>query len=320
MLHATFGPAPLWAALLKPPWRPVLNPTLDALNTRFGMADHLHFEDQTLGLPVAHISTPHGTARLSLYGGHVLSWQPTGQQPVIWVSPAAIYATGTAIRGGVPVCWPWFGSVAGKVSHGFARTSVWQVRGADVATDGAVTLRLGLQDDAHTRTLWPHAFDLELVVTVGSTLTLSLITRNTGDAPFTLTQALHTYFCVGDIHHTTVHGLEGTTYLDKPQNFAEFPQTGPITFSGEVDRVYINTVADCVIDDAAWGRRIRVAKSGSTSTVVWNPWAEREKAMVDMAPGDHIGMVCVETCNAGPDQIVVAPQAAHALVATFSLA
>ena len=297
-----------------------MNPTLDALNTRFTIPQQVHFEDQTVGLPVAHISTPHGTARVSLYGGHVLSWQPAGQQPVIWVSPAAIYATGTAIRGGVPVCWPWFGSVPGKVSHGFARTSVWQVRGTDVATDGVATLRLGLQDDAHTRTLWPHAFDLELVVTVGPTLTLALSTRNTGDTPFTITQALHTYFCVGDIAQTVVHGLDGGQYLDKPRDFAQFAQTGPVTFSDEVDRVYIDTTGDCVIEDSALQRSIRVAKSGSTSTVVWNPWAEREKAMVDMATGDYKGMVCVETCNAGPDRIVVGPHAAHTLSATFSVA
>ncbi len=290
------------------------------LNSRFGIANHLLFEDGGAGLPVAHVSTPYATAQVALYGGQVLAWEPTGHKPVIWVSKAAVYEQGKPVRGGVPVCWPWFGPLPGQALHGFVRTRAWEVRSAHLDASGQVILRLGICGDAATHALWNNAFDLELVVTVGQTLTIALTTRNTGAAAFTLTQALHTYFCVGDITHTKVLGLDGCDYLDKVQNMAEMQQSGAVRFSGETDRVYLNTTSDCLIEDATWGRSIRVTKQGSDSTVVWNPWAEREKAIADMAEGDYKGMVCVETTNAGSDQISLAPGQSHTLAAVISVA
>lgn len=292
---------------------------LDTLNTTFGLPGALHFDELTPGLPVAHISTPLASASVALHGGHVLAWQPAGQPPVIWVSKAAIFEEGKPVRGGVPVCWPWFGAVPGKAMHGFVRTRLWQMRGAEVDASGQVVLRLGMRDDATTRTLWEHAFDLELVVTVGSTLTLALTTRNTGTQAFEITQALHTYFCTADIAQTTVQGLDGCHYLDKVQAFAACQQSGDVSFTGETDRIYINTTADSLIVDTAGGRTLRIAKQGSASTVVWNPWSEKEKTMADMATGEYQQMLCVETCNAGPDKVTVAPGGAHALVAVMSV-
>ena len=130
---------------------------------------------------------------------------------------------------------------------------------------------------------------------------------------------MHTYFDVGDIGQTTVQGLEGCTYLDKTQNLAPTTQMGAVDIVAETDRIYIDTTADCVIEDQNLARSIRVAKRGSTSTVVWNPWIEREKAISDMALGEHRHMLCVETCNAGPDQISVAPGATHTLTAVISV-
>ena len=297
-----------------------MTPTLDTLNTSFAMADVLHFAEIQPGLPVAEIRTSLATARVALQGGQVLAWQPAGQKSVLWVSKAAVFEVGKPVRGGVPVCWPWFGAKPGQAMHGFARNMMWQVRAAELDAEGQVVLRLGISDNASTRALWDHAFDLELVLTVGTTLTLSLVTRNTGDGPVTITQALHTYFCTGDITQTTVQGLDGTPYLDKVRQFEPDQQTGPVRFTGETDRVYINTTAPSVIDDAAWGRRVHVAKEGSASTVVWNPWVEREKAMADMAPGDYQQMLCVETCNAGPDVVTLAAGESCALVARISVA
>ena len=294
--------------------------TLESLNSRFGLTGTLHFVDGGAGLPVAEITTAPCSARIALQGAHVLAWQPAGQSPVLWVSSAAVYATGQAVRGGVPVCWPWFGARDGLPAHGFVRTRLWDLRSATLEADGQVVLRLGIRDDASTRALWDFAFDLELWVTVGPTLGLALSTRNTGAAAFTITQALHSYFCVGDIAQTTVLGLDGCAYLDKVQNFAPARQSGAVQFTGETDRIYTDTTADCLIEDRAGGRSIRVAKQGSTSTVVWNPWREREQALIDMAPGEHRHMLCVETCNAGPDQITLGPGAAHTLVATMSVA
>jgi glucose-6-phosphate 1-epimerase len=294
---------------------PILNQAIDTLNRHFGLPGALHFVMGRAGLPEAEIQTPHAGARVALQGAHLLAWRPAGAAPVIWVSQAAVFAPGQPVRGGVPVCWPWFGAREGLPAHGFVRTRLWQVRAASMDAAGQVVLRLGLQDDANTRALWNHAFDLELVVTVGTTLTMALISRNTGEQPFTLTDALHTYFCVTDIHQTAVQGLDGCDYLDKVQNFALARQAGAVEFTGETDRIYVNTTADCVIEDRLQKRAIRVGKSGSSSTVVWNPW--REKTFADMAAGEYQHMLCVETCNAGPDQVTLAPGQTHALSARF---
>jgi len=296
-----------------------MNHDIDTLNRHFGLTGALHFVQGRAGLPEADIQTPQASARVALQGAQLLAWQPAGQQPVIWLSQAAVFAPGKAVRGGVPVCWPWFGARDGLPAHGFVRTRLWHVRAASLDGAGQAVLRLGLGDDAGTRALWDHAFDLELVLTVGATLSIALISRNTGDQPFTLTDALHSYFCVADIVQASVQGLDGCDYLDKVHNFAQATQAGNVTFSGETDRIYLDTSVDCVIEDRAQQRRIRVAKAGSASTVVWNPWREREQALADMAPGDYRHMLCVETCNAGPDQVTVAPGRAHTLSATISL-
>lgn len=292
---------------------------LATLNASFALANTLHFADTAPGLPVAEISTPLASARVALQGGQLLAWQPAGHKPVIWTSKAAVYESGKSVRGGVPVCWPWFGALADKGTHGFVRTRLWQMRESRLDATGQIMLRLGIRDDASTRAIWDQSFDLELVVTVGQTLTLKLITRNTGAEPMLITQALHTYFCTGDIGQTTVQGLDGCAYLDKVQNFAPSQQSEAVRFSGETDRIYTDTTADCLINDAADNRVIRVIKQGSTSTVVWNPWSEREKAFTDMATGEYTQMLCVETCNAGPDQITVAAGASHAIQARISV-
>jgi glucose-6-phosphate 1-epimerase len=295
-------------------------PSLNDLNARFALANALHFADAGSGLTTAEINTPLVSARVALQGAQVLAWQPTGQQPVIWVSKAAAFEPGKAVRGGVPVCWPWFGAREGLPAHGFVRTRQWQVRETALSSTGKLTLRLGITDDASTRALWDHAFDLELVLTIGSTLTLALTTRNTGNTALTLSQALHSYFCTGHITQTTVQGLDACTYLDKVRDFAPCQQSGSVRFSGETDRIYTDTTADCLIQDALGHRVIRVSKHGSQSTVVWNPWVEREKSLSDMAAGEYQHMLCVETCNAGPDQITVQPGDEHVLAAMISIA
>lgn len=286
---------------------------LPTLTARFAIPGCLRFMEIAPGVPIIDIVTPLATARVALQGAQVLAWRPDGMPPVLWLSGAAVFEPGKAVRGGIPVCWPWFGDRPGHSAHGFVRTRFWELRETSLDAAGQVHLRLGLQDDAATRTLWDHAFDLELHLTVGTTLSLVLTTCNTGPHTFTLTEALHTYFSVGDIRQTTVQGLSGTHYFDKVQGYAPAQQSGPVHFTGETDRVYLDTTADCVIDDVDQSRSITVAKTGSHSTVVWNPWAEREKAMVDMAAGDYQRMVCVETANAGAQVITVAPGESHAL-------
>jgi len=297
-----------------------LTQDIDTLNQRFSLPDALHFAQGQGDLPVAEIQTPQARARVALQGAHVLAWQPAGAGPVIWVSKTAIFEPGKAVRGGVPVCWPWFGARDGLPAHGFVRTRLWQVRETALDEQQQVVLRLGLRDDSDTRALWDFAFDLELEVTVGSSLNLKLMSRNTGDQAFTLTGALHSYFGVADIQQTTVQGLDGCDYLDKVQNFARDRQLGAIRFASETDRIYINTTADCVINDQGNRRDIQISKTGSSSTVVWNPWLERSQAFADMATGEYQHMVCVETCNAGPDQVTLAPGQSHVLTACIAVA
>lgn len=292
---------------------------LQTLQKQFAIAERLHFEDSGVGLPVACIHTPQATARVALQGAQVLAWQPTGQAPVIWTSQAAVYQPGKPVRGGVPICWPWFGPLTGKPAHGFVRARPWQVRAVTLLHDGQVRLDLGLCDTLDTRALWPHAFDLELAVTVGATLRMALTTHNTGDTPIRISQALHSYFAVGDIAQTRVQGLDGSRYLDKVQGEQERQQSGDVQCSAETDRVYFDTRADCLIHDTAQQRVIRVAKQGSASTVLWNPWSEKEKSFADMAAGEYRQMLCVETCNAGPDLIRLAAGQSHTLVAQVSV-
>jgi len=181
-------------------------------------------------------------------------------------------------------------------------------------------LRLGLTESEATYAIWPHAFDLELIATVGPELNVELISRNTGEAPLVVGGALHSYFRVGDVSRVAIHGLEGRSYIDKVDGGQQKAQDGPITIGMETDRIYLDTTAECVIDDPALGRRIRVAKAGSRTTVVWNPWIEKARLMPDCGEEEYLNFVCVETTNALEDVFDLAPGAEHRLRQTIGLA
>jgi len=292
------------------------------LNEQFAIAQHITFAATTGGLPVAEIHNSHATASVAVQGGHVITFQPHGQQPVLWVSSLSVYAPGKTIRGGIPVCWPWFGAHptdATKPSHGFVRAAMWQVRGTSVGPADVTEIRLGLTDSLATLALWPHAFELELVVTVGAQLRVELIARNPGEQPFVCSGALHTYLTVGDARRIVINGLDGSDYLDKVEGFQRKSQHGPVTIEGETDRVYLDTAATCVIDDPALDRRIGIAKDGSQTTVVWNPWAEKARQLADFGDEEYLSMVCVETVNAVTDVVTIAPGGEHRLNAVIGL-
>lgn len=295
---------------------------LTALNEQFGLASQLVFKAGPGGLTTAEIDNRYATATVVLQGGHILSFQPHNQQPVLWVSRDSHFASGKAIRGGIPVCWPWFANHptdATKPAHGFARISPWSVLGSELTQEGATRLRLGLRDAQTTRALWPHPFQLELVVTVGLVLQVELLVRNSGERAFTCTEALHSYFSVSDSANITLTGLEGRAYLDKVAGNQRRDQTGPITITGETDRVYLDTSADCLIVDSGWQRQIRVAKQGSRTTVVWNPWTEKAQQMADFGAEEYRQMVCVETANAANEVITVPAGGEHRLQTAISL-
>ena len=299
-----------------------MSDSIAALNAQFAVAGQLDFAAGPGGLTVARIANAHGEAMVSLSGGHVMTWQPLGQSPVLWLSGYAKFAPGKSIRGGVPVCWPWFGphdQEAGFPGHGFARTVPWAVEAAQALPDGTTRLALALQQSEATRAQWPHASSLRSVITVGRELRIELITANQGDTAFRIGEALHTYFAVGDIRRAPIHGLEGCAYLDKAEGGRRKTQEGAVVIATEVDRVYVDTVADCLIDDAGLQRRIRIRKEGSRSTVVWNPWAAKAEKMGDFGPEGYLGMVCVESGNAADNLVTVAPGARHTLAVTYSV-
>jgi D-hexose-6-phosphate mutarotase len=284
----------------------------EQFNQAFGIENALAFAAHPSGLICVEMSNRFGQASLSLQGAHLFHWQPINQTvPVLWLSSEAKFAPGKSIRGGIPVCWPWFGPHASGASfpaHGFARTSAWKPVGSSLSEDGAVSLTLRLLKDASTEAFWAYGSELELTVKLAASLQLSLSTRNTGSQEFVLGEALHTYFQISDIGTINVRGLEGAEYWDTVGGVEKKRQQGAIHFTQETDRVYINSDAGCTIEDSGFKRRIHISKRGSQSTVVWNPWTDKANRMGDLGqPDGWRGMVCVESANAWDNRLTVAP-------------
>jgi D-hexose-6-phosphate mutarotase len=295
---------------------------LQSLNETFAITNQLDFTSSPGGLTLAEVRNRHAAATISLHVAQVLAFQPHGRRPVLWRSQKSQYQPGKAIRGGVPICWPWFGphpSDPAKPAHGFARVSVWSVLATAALANGATQLRLRLRDSDATYDLWPHSFDLRAVITVGPQLRVELIARNYGDEPYTCGGALHSYFAVGDVRAIAIHGLDGCEYIDQADGNQRKTQQGPVTIGGETDRVYLNSVATCAIEDPSLGRRIDIAKVGSRTTVVWNPWAEKARRLADFGDEEYYGMVCVETANAYSDSATVSPGGEHRLAAIIGV-
>jgi len=291
------------------------------LANQFDIPNALRFEDAPGGLVRAVISTPAAEADVHLQGAHVTHWMPRGQRPVLFVSPKSLFAPGKAIRGGVPVIFPWFGPRGdGKPgpAHGFARSVDWAIEATKLRNDGKVEITLALAPNEATRGFGYATFHLRFRVTVGSELEMELETRNDAKQPLIYEEALHTYFAVADIHQASVSGLEGTTYIDKTDGFKRKTLIEePVRIAKETDQVHLGTKAACVIHDPVWSRRIIIEKSGSDSTVVWNPWRDKTKGMSDMAPDGWKEMICVETANAADNAVHLPPGASHKLTATI---
>ena len=295
---------------------------LNLLNQKHAIENHVQLREIADGMIIAEVANQYALANIALQGAHVATFQPRGEEPVIWLSPLAKFAPGKSIRGGVPICWPWFGphQTDSKLpGHGFARTVPWELLDTKALEDGSTFLRFGLIENDTTRAQWPHPSTAQLEVTVGKALRVELVTANTGSAPFELSEALHTYLQISDVGNMTIRGLEGCEYIDKVGATARRTQQDGIVIESEVDRVYVNTAADCVIEDKGLKRAIRIHKEGSRSTVVWNPWTEKAEKMGDFGPKLHRDMVCVESGNAMENAVTVAPGETHRLVAMYSV-
>lgn len=276
------------------------------------------------GSPRLDISTRLATAQIYLRGGHLTLWQPTGFSPVIFLSERSHFAAGKPIRGGVPICFPWFGPHSSKVQlpmHGFARTSPeWELESTERWPDDRVAVVLRLVVSEATTALWPHDFVCRFRLIVGRTLEMALEVENWSSEPFTYEEALHTYLAVRDVQQTRITGLLGTEYLDKTNNFQRKREAAEhLVLTGETDRVYLNTTAPCAVHDDAGARTIRVSKEGSATTVVWNPWETKSATIADLAPDEWPRFVCIETANAAENAITLAPGATHTLRATIAV-
>jgi glucose-6-phosphate 1-epimerase len=276
------------------------------------------------GLTRLGVTSDAATAEIYLHGAHVTAWHPTGHRPVLWMSAESQFAAGRPIRGGVPICFPWFGAHATDQSapaHGFARIREWRLVDAEASAKGTHLIFRLQDDDQSRRSAWPHAFSAEYRVSVGQQLGLALDVTNTGQVPIAFEAALHSYFAVSRIHDIVISGLEGTAFLDKVAGFAAKSQGAvPIRFESETDRVYLDTESTCTISDPSWGRRITIAKTGSRSTVVWNPWIAKARAMPDFGDDEWPGMVCVETANVRDAAVRLEPGSHHQLTALITVA
>ncbi len=280
------------------------------LNERCGKKGTVAFAAGAGGLPFVRMTNKAAEAEVCLLGGHVWAFQRTGGRPVLWMSPKAVFAEGKPIRGGIPVCWPWFGALKDKAdapAHGYVRTRLWEVREVQEPSPSKTLLVLGLRSESAPSDLFPHPFDLTISVEVGDELVVDLVTVNRGAAAFSYTAALHTYFAVSEVRNVSVGGLDGCAYIDTVGGVWRTGQRQKdvVRFEAEVDRIYQNTNSECVINDPAWKRRIHVAKQGSASTVVWNPWTAKAERLTDLGGENYPRFVCVETTNAADDVVVV---------------
>jgi glucose-6-phosphate 1-epimerase len=282
---------------------------------QYAIPNALHIETNPGGLARAVISTPLADAEVYLQGAHVTRWAPKGQRPVLFLSSTSAFAPGKAIRGGIPVIFPWFGPRSdGKPgpAHGYARTSLWTLESTRLVSAGEVEVTLALAA--------AEAPGARLRVYFGEALRLELQVRNDSPVPFRFENAFHSYFTVPEIGEISVTGLEETTYIDKTDGLArKLHHAEPVRFTREIDHMHLNTAATCVIHDPVWNRRIIVEKTGSNSTVVWNPWSEKAAAMADMGPDEWRHMICVESANAADNAITLAPGATHTLTTTIRL-
>lgn len=259
-----------------------------------------------------------------LHGAHVTHWQPAGQAPVLWRSRNSLYAAGKPVRGGVPICWPWFGPHATRKDlpgHGCARILPWRVAETAVLGDGSERVELELVASEATAAHIPYRFRARLALTLGEALDMALTVVNDDVHPFAYEEALHTYFAVADVRHVRVAGLDGTAYLDKRDGLRRKVQQGEVKLTAWTDRVHVPARGELVVHDPGLSRRIRCTPRGAAAAVVWNPWQEGAAAMA-ASPGDYAadewpGMICVESATCGGELVTLLPGTAHTLGVTY---
>lgn len=278
------------------------------LNQEYAI-DGVTFTEDEHGLVYIDIDRPCASARIAIQGGHLINYTPKDEAPVVWVSDQAQYTPGKAIRGGIPVCWPWFAdhpTDTDKPAHGIARTSNnWQVVAIDELHGDGTEVYLALNSDTLTRKVWPHHFAVHMTYRIGKTLEAELAVFNNDRESFDYTAALHTYLHVGDSRKAHISGLDGCEFIDKVDGGQIKTQDGDIRFASETDNVYLNTDSTVTVHDPVLNRRLVVEKAHSNTTVVWNPWSEKAAGIGDFGDEEYLQMLCVEAANFADDVITV---------------
>lgn len=289
------------------------------LNRAHAIEDSVVFENR-FGGPVAILNYEASRAIIAVQGAQVLSYCAGGFGELLWLSPQAKLGTGKAVRGGIPICWPWFGphpEGGNRPAHGFVRARPWRVARTEAGPDGTrIRLQLGAAGTAPAD--WPITASVQIDICLASALTLELTTRNSGDGVIRVTQALHTYFGVSDIAEVRIGGLESVAFIDQLDPGALKREDTAVRISAELDRIYQAQTGCVTLEDAGAGRRIRIGKSGSASSVVWNPWTEKSARLGDLGDEGYRRMVCIETANAGADIVTIEPGGTHTLTAVYS--
>lgn len=268
------------------------------------------------GFSYIEVKNSSAEAKVALQGAHIFHYAREGEEPILWLSEVSDFEYGKAIRGGVPVCWPWFGFNEDKSlpQHGFARISMWEFVFGDEVDERTTTLTFRLTHNEKTLVMWHYKFELELKITISSVLTMELKTTNLDDKSCEISQALHTYFAISDISRVAIKGLDKKPYLDALTYKYEV-QNGDISFNQEVDRVYQEVDSEIVLKDK--NREIHIKNQGSSSVVVWNPWIEKTSRMSAMQEDAYKWMLCIESANAFDDARIIKPNESHALKATI---
>jgi glucose-6-phosphate 1-epimerase len=275
------------------------------------------------GLDRLVLGAAEGQALVYRQGSHVAHFRPKDGEAVLWMSAASRFETGEPLRGGVPICFPWFGPKAGAPEapmHGFARILPWTIAAVTREADGSLRALLELTAAAAAGGGFATGLAPSLAVTVSRSLRLELTVRNVGPGAATFEEALHSYLAVSDVRQVRIRGLESVGYVDKTAGMARRPPAGePIVIAAETDRVYTGATGTVTVEDPGGRRRIVVGKQGSATTVVWNPWIAKAKAMPDFGDDEWRGMVCVETANALDDAIHLAPGDSHVMTAILEV-
>ena len=296
---------------------------LKQLQNRYAAQNYIFFEQLENGIILIKVDHPLATATVSLEGGQILAWQPKSQSiPVLWSSEPRHWIKGHALRAGVPICWPWFGAHPNHSdlpAHGYARISSWEVTDISMSLSGAVEITMSMLAKHEVPEAGIVSAQLSVRISVSDTLSITLSSTNNGNQPIRLTEALHAYFNVSDIHDVRIDGLSDCRYVDLIDQQTIKTQQGDIKFSGETGRVYLNTQHDCLMIDQAYNRTIKIEKSGSQSTVVWNPWLETASKMNDLGPLAWKKMVCVESANALENSVDLHPGEQHTLTVRYSI-